>query len=101
MVTAASTVAPADMTVPVGVPQTFDEHIKLQFDLQALAFQADITRVSTVRVSVPEVIATRKRPGPVLTVEASAVPGAGFSWNCLTRPSSPLTTTPRPVGSST
>jgi hypothetical protein len=43
----ASTVAPSDMTVPVGVPQTFDEHIKLQFDLMALAFQADITRVST------------------------------------------------------
>jgi hypothetical protein len=44
----ASTVAPADMTVPVGVPQTFDEHIKLQFDLMALAFQADITRVGTL-----------------------------------------------------
>src|SRR6266853_5563708 len=44
----ASTVAPADMTVPVGVPQTFDEHIKLQFDLMALAFQADITRVRTL-----------------------------------------------------
>ena len=35
-------------TVPVGVPQTFDEHIKLQFDLLALAFQADITRVGTL-----------------------------------------------------
>src|SRR4029077_1312731 len=44
----ASTVAPSDMTVPVGVPQTFDEHIKLQFDLLALAFQADITRVGTL-----------------------------------------------------
>jgi hypothetical protein len=44
----ASTVAPADMTVPVGVPQTFDEHIKLQFDLLALAFKADITRVGTL-----------------------------------------------------
>src|SRR5437867_2055070 len=44
----ASTVAPADLTVPVGVPQTFDEHIKLQFDLLALAFQADITRVGTL-----------------------------------------------------
>jgi hypothetical protein len=44
----ASTVAPADMSVPVGVPQTFDEHIKLQFDLLALAFQADITRVGTL-----------------------------------------------------
>ena len=36
------------MPVPVGVPQTFDEHIKLQFDLMALAFQADITRVGTL-----------------------------------------------------
>src|SRR5438477_2254523 len=44
----ASTVAPTDMTVPVGVPQTFDEHIKLQFRLLALAFQADITRVGTL-----------------------------------------------------
>jgi hypothetical protein len=44
----ASTVAPTDMAVPVGVPQTFDEHIKLQFDLLALAFQADITRVGTL-----------------------------------------------------
>jgi hypothetical protein len=44
----ASTDAPTDMAVPVGVPQTFDEHIKLQFDLMALAFQADITRVGTL-----------------------------------------------------
>jgi hypothetical protein len=44
----ASTVAPSDMSVPVGVPQTFDEHIKLQFDLLALAFKADITRVGTL-----------------------------------------------------
>ncbi len=44
----ASTVAPADLSVPVGVPQTFDEHIKLQFDLLALAFKADITRVGTL-----------------------------------------------------
>jgi len=44
----ASTVAPTDMAVPIGVPQTFDEHIKLQFDLMALAFQADITRVGTL-----------------------------------------------------
>ena len=34
------------MDVPFGVPESFDEHIKLQFDLQALAFQGDITRVS-------------------------------------------------------
>src|SRR6202789_3046783 len=44
----ASATAPTDMGVPVGVPQTFDEHIKLQFDLLALAFKADITRVGTL-----------------------------------------------------
>ena len=30
---------------PVGVPESYDEHAKLMFDLLALAFQADITRV--------------------------------------------------------
>jgi hypothetical protein len=44
----ASMSAPTDMGVPVGVPQTFDEHIKLQFDLLTLAFKADITRVGTL-----------------------------------------------------
>ena len=44
----ASTVAPENIEVPVGVPQSFDQHIKLQFDLLALAFQADITRVGTL-----------------------------------------------------
>jgi hypothetical protein len=42
-----SAAAPAT-SVPYGVPASFDEHIKLQFDLLALAFQGDITRVSTV-----------------------------------------------------
>ena len=40
--------APEDLDVPPGIPQSFDEHIKLQFDLLALAFQADITRVGTL-----------------------------------------------------
>jgi hypothetical protein len=30
---------------PVGVPDSFSEHVKLMFDLQALAFASDITRV--------------------------------------------------------
>ncbi len=34
--------------MPAGIPESFDEHVKLHFDLQRLAFQADITRVSTV-----------------------------------------------------
>ena len=44
----ASNVAPEDFDVPVGVPRSFDQHIKLQFDLLALAFQADITRVGSL-----------------------------------------------------
>ncbi|MFP5379353.1 MAG: DUF1552 domain-containing protein, partial [Vicinamibacteria bacterium] len=30
---------------PAGVPDAFDEHVKLMFDLQAVAFASDITRV--------------------------------------------------------
>jgi len=33
---------------PVGTPETFDEHIKLMFDLLALAWQSETTRVSTL-----------------------------------------------------
>jgi hypothetical protein len=36
------------VVIPAGVPESFDEHVKLHFDLQTLAFQADITRVSTL-----------------------------------------------------
>ena len=32
---------------PVGIPDSFEEHVKLMFDLWALAFQGDITRVTT------------------------------------------------------
>ena len=35
------------MEVPPGVPETFEEHIQLMFDLQLLAFQTDTTRVIT------------------------------------------------------
>ena len=31
----------------IGVPERFDDHAKLMFDLQHLAFQGDITRVTT------------------------------------------------------
>ncbi len=31
----------------IGVPERFDDHTKLMFDLQCLAFQGDITRVTT------------------------------------------------------
>jgi hypothetical protein len=38
-------------TAPVGVPDSYDEHVKLMFDLQALALAADITRVFAFKLS--------------------------------------------------
>ena len=36
---------------PAGVPDSFDEHVKLMFDLQALAFESDMTRVFSFKLS--------------------------------------------------
>lgn len=35
---------------PTGVPDSFDEHVKLMFDLQALAFMSDTTRVFALKM---------------------------------------------------
>jgi uncharacterized protein DUF1552 len=35
---------------PVGVPDSFSDHVKLMFDLQALAFASDVTRVSAFKL---------------------------------------------------
>ncbi len=45
---ATGAVSTEGVIVPTGIPESFDEHVKLHFDLQRLAFQADITRVSAV-----------------------------------------------------
>jgi hypothetical protein len=42
---------PADLQLPeapAGVPESFDEHFKIMFDLQVLAFRAEITRIATM-----------------------------------------------------
>ena len=36
---------------PVGVPDSFDDHAKLMFDLELLAFQSDVTRVVAFQIS--------------------------------------------------
>ena len=36
---------------PVGVPDSYDEHVKLMFDLQAVALASDITRVFAFKLS--------------------------------------------------
>ena len=43
---ASTSVAPIDE--PNGIPSTYDKHIELHYDLIALGFQADITRVATL-----------------------------------------------------
>ena len=43
----ADTGLPDDLPRPVGIPGTYEEHVKLMFDLVALAYQADLTRVFT------------------------------------------------------
>jgi hypothetical protein len=35
---------------PAGVPDSFDEHVQLMFDVQALAFEADVTRVFSFKL---------------------------------------------------
>ena len=35
---------------PIGVPDSFSEHVKLMFDLQALAFASDLTRVFSFKL---------------------------------------------------
>lgn len=36
---------------PIGVPDSFKEHVRLMFDLQAVAFAADVTRVFSFKMS--------------------------------------------------
>ena len=36
---------------PVGVPDSYDEHVKLMFDMQVVAFASDITRVTAFKLS--------------------------------------------------
>ncbi len=36
---------------PIGVPDSWEDHVKLMFDLQVLAFSAEVTRVSAFKLS--------------------------------------------------
>ncbi len=40
-----------DFAQPAGIPASFEDHVKLMFDLQLLAYQADLTRVITFMVA--------------------------------------------------
>ncbi len=41
---------PDDLDRPAGIPDSYEDHVRLMYDLIALAFQADITRVFTFMV---------------------------------------------------
>src|SRR5579872_2544750 len=41
----------SDMVRPSGIPDGFEEHVHLMIDLQVLAMQADLTRVSTFMIA--------------------------------------------------
>jgi hypothetical protein len=38
-------------SAPIGIPESYEEHVALQFDLLALAYEADLTRVFTFMMS--------------------------------------------------
>jgi hypothetical protein len=40
-----------DIDAPAGIPDSYEEHVALMFDMLALAFQTDSTRVATLLVS--------------------------------------------------
>jgi hypothetical protein len=51
---------PETLERPIGAPQAWEEHVKLMFDLQVLALQADITRVITFQLA--REVSTRTYP---------------------------------------
>jgi len=54
------TALPTDLERPIGAPQVWEDHVKLMFDLQVLALQADITRVITFQLA--REVSTRTYP---------------------------------------
>ena len=36
---------------PIGVPDSYDEHVKLMFDMQVVAFASDVTRITAFKLS--------------------------------------------------
>jgi len=51
---------PETLERPIGAPQAWEDHVKLMFDLQVLALQADITRVITFQMA--REVSTRTYP---------------------------------------
>jgi hypothetical protein len=56
---------------PVGVPQGFEEHAKLMYDLMVLAFQTDLTRIASMMI------------GRELSIRTFPEAGISDSWHPL------------------
>ncbi len=50
-IAAKTSAAVPTMDVPYGVPESYDEHVKLHWDLMIAAFQGDISRVSSIMLA--------------------------------------------------
>jgi len=62
---------------PSGVPATFHEHAKLMFDLQVLAFQADLTRMITFMIGREKT----DRPYPEIGIPDAHHPLTHHAWD--------------------
>jgi len=65
------------LTRPSGVPATFQEHAKLMFDLQILAFQADLTRMITFMIGREKT----DRPYPEIGIPDAHHPLTHHAWD--------------------
>ena len=62
---------------PSGVPATFPEHARLMFDLQVLAFQADLTRMITFMIGREKT----DRPYPEIGIPDAHHPLTHHAWD--------------------
>ena len=61
---------------PAGVPDSFEEHVKLMFDLQVLAFESDLTRVFSFKMGRDS---SARAPDNSQAMAATGFLGAGLS----------------------
>ncbi|HEY4212457.1 MAG TPA: DUF1552 domain-containing protein [Steroidobacteraceae bacterium] len=64
---------------PAGVPDAFDEHMRLMFDLMALALQANVTRVMTFMVAAE----VSNQPYPFIGIQDAFHPLSHHGNNAL------------------
>ena len=82
---------------PAGVPDSFDEHVKLMFDLQALAFQADVTRVFSFKMGRDASSRVYPESGVTKGFHPSSHHGNKPSEHHRVRPDQPLSRQPAAV----